>query len=278
MPFGASSSTVARVRARRCSPYARANARENAASEPYPAARRRLGRRRRARCAAATPPARAAAAAAARPATPPSPPPAADRGDRARSARAPPAPPRSPARPATRGRRRSAPAGDRPPAHVDRFRRIAGRRAPRPAPCGAMATWSEFAAAAPALAERVQERFDAHKHKTMATIRKDGSPRISGTESQFQDGELFIGSMWKAVKALDLQRDPRFAHPQRDRRPRGRRLVGGQDRRHRPRDRRRGGGQAPQRRGRAPTGRATRSGSTSPRSRPSTSTTRRRSW
>ena len=74
-----------------------------------------------------------------------------------------------------------------------------------------MATWSEFAAEAPALAERVRERFDAHKHKTMATIRKDGSPRISGTETQFQDGELFIGSMWKAVKALDLQRDPRYA-------------------------------------------------------------------
>jgi len=74
-----------------------------------------------------------------------------------------------------------------------------------------MASWSEFAAAAPALAERVRERFDAHKHKTMATIRKDGSPRISGTETQFQDGELFIGSMWKAVKALDLRRDPRYA-------------------------------------------------------------------
>ena len=74
-----------------------------------------------------------------------------------------------------------------------------------------MATWSEFAAAAPALAERVKERFDAHKHKTMATIRKDGGPRISGTECQFQDGELFIGSMWQAVKALDLQRDGRFA-------------------------------------------------------------------
>jgi hypothetical protein len=74
-----------------------------------------------------------------------------------------------------------------------------------------MATWTEFAAAAPDLAERVKACFDAHKHKTMATIRKDGSPRISGTETSFQDGELFIGSMWKAVKALDLQRDPRFA-------------------------------------------------------------------
>jgi hypothetical protein len=45
----------------------------------------------------------------------------------------------------------------------------------------------------------------------MATIRKDGGPRISGTETRFEDGELFIGSMWKAVKALDLRRDPRFA-------------------------------------------------------------------
>ena len=74
-----------------------------------------------------------------------------------------------------------------------------------------MATWSEFAAQAPELAERVRARFDAHKHKTMATIRRDGSPRISGTETQFSDGELWIGSMWKAVKALDLQRDPRYA-------------------------------------------------------------------
>jgi hypothetical protein len=74
-----------------------------------------------------------------------------------------------------------------------------------------MASWSEFAAAAPALAERVKERFDAHKHKTMATVRKDGAPRISGIECKFEDGELWIGSMWQAVKARDLQRNPRFA-------------------------------------------------------------------
>ena len=74
-----------------------------------------------------------------------------------------------------------------------------------------MASWTEFAAAAPALAERVRERLDAHAHKTIATLRADGSPRISGTESRFADGELWIGSMWQALKALDLQRDPRFA-------------------------------------------------------------------
>src|SRR4051794_5345488 len=76
---------------------------------------------------------------------------------------------------------------------------------------GAMASWTDFAAAAPDLAKRVQAMFDAHTHKTLATLRKDGSPRISGTETTFRDGELWIGSMWQALKAKDLQRDPRFA-------------------------------------------------------------------
>jgi hypothetical protein len=74
-----------------------------------------------------------------------------------------------------------------------------------------MATWSEFESEAPELAARVRERLEAHKHKTIATVRRDGSPRISGTESEFRDGELWIGSMWGALKARDLQRDPRFA-------------------------------------------------------------------
>jgi hypothetical protein len=75
----------------------------------------------------------------------------------------------------------------------------------------AMASWSDFETAAPELAARVKTLFDAHKHKTLATLRKDGSPRISGTETDFRDGELFIGSMWQALKAKDLQRDGRFA-------------------------------------------------------------------
>jgi Pyridoxamine 5'-phosphate oxidase len=74
-----------------------------------------------------------------------------------------------------------------------------------------MASWSAFEAAAPELAEKVRARLDAHVHKTLATVRRDGSPRISGTETRLVDGELWIGSMWRARKALDLQRDPRFA-------------------------------------------------------------------
>ena len=57
----------------------------------------------------------------------------------------------------------------------------------------------------------MRERLDAHTHKTIATVRRDGSPRISGIETAFRDGDLWIGSMWQARKAHDLQRDPRFA-------------------------------------------------------------------
>lgn len=49
------------------------------------------------------------------------------------------------------------------------------------------------------------------KHLTMATLRRDGSPRISGTEIQLVDGQLQIGSMTGAVKAIDLRRDSRIA-------------------------------------------------------------------
>jgi len=74
-----------------------------------------------------------------------------------------------------------------------------------------MARWSEFASAEPALARRVEERFRVRKHKTLATLRKDGSPRISGIEVEFADGELFLGMMPGSLKLHDLERDPRLA-------------------------------------------------------------------
>jgi hypothetical protein len=57
----------------------------------------------------------------------------------------------------------------------------------------------------------VKALLTRRKHHTMATLRSDGSPRISGTEVDFGDGELAIGSMPGAVKARDLRRDPRVA-------------------------------------------------------------------
>jgi hypothetical protein len=76
---------------------------------------------------------------------------------------------------------------------------------------GHMTAWRDVERAEPEFARRVRTLFDAHKHKTMATLRADGSPRISGIEVVFEDGELSLGSMPNARKGADLRRDPRFA-------------------------------------------------------------------
>src|SRR5579862_4025156 len=74
-----------------------------------------------------------------------------------------------------------------------------------------MAAWRDIERTEPEFAQRVQALFDAHRHKTIATVRADGSPRISGIETVFEDGELVFGSMDGARKGADLRRDPRFA-------------------------------------------------------------------
>jgi hypothetical protein len=84
----------------------------------------------------------------------------------------------------------------------------------------AMAAWQDLEQAEPEFAARVRRLFDAGRHKTIATLRADGAPRISGIECEFIDGELRFGSMPGARKGADLRRDPRFAlhgptfHPQ----------------------------------------------------------------
>ncbi len=52
--------------------------------------------------------------------------------------------------------------------------------------------------------------FDLRRHKTLATIRRDGSPRISGIELEFVDGHVVMGMMPGSVKGADLRRDPRM--------------------------------------------------------------------
>jgi hypothetical protein len=74
-----------------------------------------------------------------------------------------------------------------------------------------MPTWGDIEQAEPEFAQRVRALFDAGRHKTIATVRADGSPRISGIECEFVDGELRFGSMSAARKGADLNRDPRFA-------------------------------------------------------------------
>ena len=74
-----------------------------------------------------------------------------------------------------------------------------------------MASWSEVETAAPELAARTRAAMDAHKHTVLATLRRDGSPRVSGIEAEFTDGELWLGMMPGSRKAMDLRRDPRLA-------------------------------------------------------------------
>lgn len=83
-----------------------------------------------------------------------------------------------------------------------------------------MPSWKAFEEAEPDFAQRVRSLLDAGRHKTIATLRADGTPRISGIECEIADGELRFGSMSGSRKGADLRRDPRFAlhgptfHPQ----------------------------------------------------------------
>lgn len=74
-----------------------------------------------------------------------------------------------------------------------------------------MATWSTVLLAAPDLANTVRARFDAHGLALIATLRRDGFPRMSGIEPFFTPTELWLGMMPGSRKATDLFRDPRFA-------------------------------------------------------------------
>ncbi|MEU6743362.1 pyridoxamine 5'-phosphate oxidase family protein [Streptosporangium sandarakinum] len=82
-----------------------------------------------------------------------------------------------------------------------------------------MATWERFEREAAELAALVRERFEAAETHILATLRRDGSPRVSGSEVDFQGPDLSFGSMLNAVKARDLRRDGRcaiHAHPSKD--------------------------------------------------------------
>jgi hypothetical protein len=72
-----------------------------------------------------------------------------------------------------------------------------------------MARWQDVVDEEPAFAAEVQTVFDTHKHKTIATLRRDGSPRLSGLEVEFVGGEAAFGMMPASRKAADLRRDPR---------------------------------------------------------------------
>lgn len=74
-----------------------------------------------------------------------------------------------------------------------------------------MAGWADIEKETGDFAGKVRELFDNHRHKTIATLRKDGSPRISGIEVTFWGADIWFGGMYRSLKCLDLLRDPRFA-------------------------------------------------------------------
>jgi hypothetical protein len=72
-----------------------------------------------------------------------------------------------------------------------------------------VARWQDVVDSEPDFAAEVRRVFDAHKHKTIATLRGDGSPRLSGLELEFTAGDVAFGMMPRSRKAADLRRDPR---------------------------------------------------------------------
>ncbi|WP_405460403.1 pyridoxamine 5'-phosphate oxidase family protein [Streptomyces sp. NBC_00101] len=89
----------------------------------------------------------------------------------------------------------------------------ASARVPGPVPVPGPGTvnWAAFRAAEPEFAATVERRFRLYRHQVLATVRQDGSPRVSGLETDFRFGEMLLGMMPRSRKALDLFRDPRFA-------------------------------------------------------------------
>ena len=69
--------------------------------------------------------------------------------------------------------------------------------------------WGEFKRNAPDLAALGEERFERTGLVLVATLKKNGWPRISPVEPLIADGHLYLGMMWQSRKALDLLRDPR---------------------------------------------------------------------
>ena len=74
-----------------------------------------------------------------------------------------------------------------------------------------MATWGEIAKDAPDFGARVRRRFDMGTNKALATVRRDGSPRVSAIEAEFSGEEVTVGMMGGSRKLVDVRRDPRVA-------------------------------------------------------------------
>jgi hypothetical protein len=69
--------------------------------------------------------------------------------------------------------------------------------------------WSELEQRQPTLAELGRRRLLGPGVVLVATIRRDGTPRLSPVEPYVMDGRLLLSMLWQSRKAQDLLRDPR---------------------------------------------------------------------
>lgn len=70
--------------------------------------------------------------------------------------------------------------------------------------------WSDIEHTQPRLARLAQQRLIGPGVVLVATIRRDGTPRLSPVEPYVLDGDLWLSMMWQSTKARDLLRDPRI--------------------------------------------------------------------
>ena len=75
-----------------------------------------------------------------------------------------------------------------------------------------MASSGEIETDATDFALRLRRYFDAGINKTLVSLRRDGAPRISASEMEFNsDGEVTLGMMPGSMKLGDVRCDPRVA-------------------------------------------------------------------
>jgi hypothetical protein len=70
--------------------------------------------------------------------------------------------------------------------------------------------WSEFERGQSRMARLGREHLITPGVVLVATIRRDGTPRVSPVEPFLLDGDLWLSMMWQSSKARDLLRDPRI--------------------------------------------------------------------
>lgn len=73
-----------------------------------------------------------------------------------------------------------------------------------------MASWAEFEAEAPELAQQCRDLIERFGYMLAGTIRRDGTPRISPVETHFVQGHLVVAMERATLKARDVLRDPRL--------------------------------------------------------------------